>query len=329
MESNKILIKSNLIFQDSSWHSVLEKTYNLKIEKIDYKTCCNKSDLIISDIPFVIKKRGNLSKYIALPFSDYCGFSGEDFSNELLEYLKSKHNENLFIEIREKVESENFVKDLVGYKHFLDLSPDLEEIFQSFKKTQVQQPIQKSIRDGLISEVKNDYSSLIKFYELHLITRRKLGVPIQPKKFFYHLWEEILNKELGYVVLVTYDKKVISAGVFCGIGNTITYKFSASHPAYLHYRPNNLMLWTGIQEAKRRGFEIFDFGRTDLDTEGLRKFKLGWGTVEEPLYYSYYPKPSNSQMFKFIKNKIVAPIIRNSPSFVCRMSGELLYKYFG
>ncbi len=88
------------------------------------------------------------------------------------------------------------------------------------------------------------------------------------------------------------------------------------------------MFWCAINEAKRRGFEIFDFGRTELNNEGLRKFKLGWGTIEEPLYYSYYPKAPENSKFKFIKDKIVTPFIRHSPKFVCRLSGELLYKYF-
>jgi len=236
---------------------------------------------------------------------------------------------NIEIELRDKYEGNRFENKLIGHKHSLSLIQPETEIFNSFKKTQVQQPIQKSIRDGLTAEIKTDYDAIIEFYKLHLLTRKKLGVPIQPKKFFYHLWNEIINKGMGYVVLVKLDDKVISSGIFTGFNKILTYKFSASHPDHLNYRPNNLMLWSGIQEAKKLGYTLFDFGRTDLYTEGLRKFKLGWGTVEEPLYYSYYPKAPEDSKFKFIKDKIVAPIIRNSPKFVCRWSGELLYKYFG
>ncbi len=89
------------------------------------------------------------------------------------------------------------------------------------------------------------------------------------------------------------------------------------------------MFWTAIQEAKKRGFEVFDFGRTELGNEGLRKFKQGWGTIEQPLFYSYYPKAPANYKLKFIKDKIITPLIKYSPKFVCRLSGELLYKYFG
>jgi len=34
--------------------------------------------------------------------------------------------------------------------------------------------------------------------------------------------------------------------------------------------------------AHRRGFRVLDFGRTSQGNEGLRRFKLGWGTQETP-----------------------------------------------
>lgn len=334
------------IFHHPAWFNVLSKTYGFEVkviaqsgedeeEKIEDRSRKSEVSHQTSDfslqssveggIPFVVKK----NKYLSLPFSDYINLIE---SKEVIDSIIAKiieDNPKIKIEIRDKYEGNGFESKLVGYKHLLSLLPSEDDIFNSFKKTQVQQPIEKSIRNGLTSIVTSGHEAVVKFYELHLLTRKKLGVPIQPKKFFYHLWNEIINKGMGYVVLVKLDDKVISSGIFIGFKKIHTYKFSASHPDYLKYRPNNLMLWTAIKEAKKRGIEIFDFGRTDLDTEGLRKFKLGWATVEEPLYYSYYPKAPDESKFKFVKDKIVSPIIRNSPKFVCRWSGELLYKYFG
>jgi len=296
-----------------------------KIEDRNQKSEVSPQSSVEEGIPFVVSK----NKYVSLPFSDYVRLSNSKEVNDSIISGIIRNNSKVEIEIRDSYEANGFENKLIGHKHSLSLMHKETEIFNSFKKTQVQQPIQKSIRDGLTSIIKTDYESVIEFYKLHLLTRKKLGVPMQPKKFFYHLWNEIINKGMGYVFLVKLDDKVISSGIFIGFNKILTYKFSASHPGYLKYRPNNLMLWSGIQEAKKRGYELFDFGRTDLDTEGLRKFKLGWGTVEEPLYYSYYPKVPEDSKFKFIKDKIVAPIIRNSPKFMCRWSGELLYKYFG
>ncbi len=327
------------IFHHPSWFSVLSKSYGFDVRVIGHsgedggekkedrsqKSEVNLQASVEVGIPFVVKK----NKYISLPFSDFVSLlnSKEEIDTIISGIIKS--NPKVEIEIRDKYAGNRFESELIGYKHLLFLTNNEDEIFDSFKKTQVQQPIHKALRDGLTAVIKTDYESVTNFYNLHLLTRKKLGVPIQPKKFFYHLWNEIINKGMGYVVLVRLNEKVISSGIFIGFNKILTYKFSASHPDYLNYRPNNLMLWTGIQEAKKRGFEIFDFGRTDLETEGLRKFKQGWGTVEEPLYYSYYPKAPGDSKFKLVKNKIVAPIIKHSPKFVCRLSGELFYKYFG
>ncbi len=319
------------IFNHPAWFSVLRKSYGIDVRIVGSSESSDFS-LQFSDfkgIPFAVKKNRGLVKHVSLPFSDYTSLlNSKEVNDSIIAWLK-KSNPKVEIEIRDKYEGNGFENKLVGYKHSLSLLPPEEKIFNSFKKTQVQQPIQKAVRDGLTALIRTDYKSVIQFYNLHLLTRKKLGVPIQPKKFYYHLWNEIIDRGMGYVVLVKLDDKVISSGIFIGFNKILTYKFSASHPEYLKYRPNNLMLWSGIQEATKRGYELFDFGRTDLETEGLRKFKLGWGTVEEPLYYSYYPKVPEESKFKFVKDKIVAPIIRNSPKFVCRWSGELLYKYFG
>ncbi|MEM4396768.1 MAG: GNAT family N-acetyltransferase [Candidatus Woesearchaeota archaeon] len=324
------------IFISPFWLNVLKKTYGLRIVLIQYvnhdrngiKIFDYQLDNVKINFPYLpLVRNKSYSKLISLPFTDYVNIDNDILkviANSLLETYP-----NSIVEIRTSINDEKFEKKLIGYSHKLYLYDAIDNIYKKFKLTQVQQPIQKAFKEGLTYEISDDIQSVENFYKLHLITRRKLGIPIQPKKFFFHIWNEIIKNGYGFIVLVYKNSKVISSGIFLGTGNTLIYKFSASNPEYLRLRPNNLMLWTAIQEAKRRGYSVFDFGRTEIENEGLRKFKLGWGTIEEPLYYSYYPQAPDDTKFKWIKNKIVAPIIRNSPKFVCRLSGELFYKYFG
>ena len=307
------------IFNHPAWIKVLEKTYNYKFEKFVVDS---------EEIYFYKKNNLKLTYYSHLPFSDEISISNQKNFIEIIERIIN-NNENVKIEIRTNLEYDKFDKIQVGYNHKLYLEPSLDEIFHSFKKTQVQQPITKSLKEGLLYKISEEKIDLLQFYNLHLITRKRLGVPIQPKKFFLNFFDEIISKKSGFIVNVFHKDKVISSGVFMGYSNDLIYKFSASDPKYLNLRPNNLMLWGAIQEAKKRGFKFFNFGRTDLNAEGLRKFKQGWGTVEEPLIYSYYPKAPDVSKFNFIKDKIIKPFIKYSPKFVCRLSGELFYKYFG
>ena len=93
-------------------------------------------------------------------------------------------------------------------------------------------------------------------------------------------------------------------------------------------RPNNLLFWTAIRWGCENGDTLFDIGKTDLANTGLREFKSGWGAKEMPLAYSTLsPEPPRSITGKLMP--ILQKVIRNSPLWVCRAMGELLYKHFG
>jgi hypothetical protein len=87
-------------------------------------------------------------------------------------------------------------------------------------------------------------------------------------------------------------------------------------------------VWHSLLEAIRLGLRYYDFGKSDRDNMGLREFKSQWGGIEKENFVSYYPAFTEHELFSTLKDKIVSPLIRNSPVFVCRLIGELGYKYF-
>jgi CelD/BcsL family acetyltransferase involved in cellulose biosynthesis len=114
--------------------------------------------------------------------------------------------------------------------------------------------------------------------------------------------------------------------LFLAWNRTLIYKYSASLPEYLKLRPNNLLLWHAMRWGCENGFHTFDFGRSDADNHGLRKFKSGWGALERPLAYTTvadHPVARGSGRLLHL----AGPVIRRSPPWVCRAAGELLYKY--
>ena len=48
------------------------------------------------------------------------------------------------------------------------------------------------------------------------------------------------------------------------------------------------MIWETIKWLVRNRFTELSFGRTSMADEGLRGFKLGWGTEEYRITYSKY-----------------------------------------
>jgi lipid II:glycine glycyltransferase (peptidoglycan interpeptide bridge formation enzyme) len=166
------------------------------------------------------------------------------------------------------------------------------------------------------------------FYHLHLLTRHRQGVPVQPWKFFERLKKLLLDQGLGFLLLAYKAQKCLAGAIFLHWNETLTYKYGASSDDGLKYRPNNLVMWTAIQKGCENGFARFDLGRTDLENTGLRMFKSRWGAREAPLFYTNL----NANSAPIGEGKVMSymhKILQKSPVWVCRLSGELLYRHFG
>jgi len=89
-------------------------------------------------------------------------------------------------------------------------------------------------------------------------------------------------------------------------------------------------MWEAIKYYSSEGFKSFCFGRTEPDNEGLRKFKLGWGTTEEVLNTYRYNFTTNN--FVSVKTKTAGlhnKFFNRAPLPVLKVFGLILYKHFG
>jgi lipid II:glycine glycyltransferase (peptidoglycan interpeptide bridge formation enzyme) len=216
-------------------------------------------------------------------------------------------------------------QEVRGVRHLLSLSGGRQEILRRLSAGPVARAIHKAQREGVTTEVTTSPADLMTFYRLHLETRRRLGVPVQPKRFLENIWRECIAAGLGFVVVARWQSRAIATGLFLGWNGTLIYKFGASDPHHWHLRPNNLVFWTAIQEGSDRGYRWLDLGRSDLDNQGLREFKRRWGAAEVPLVYSHVADNPPSRRTGLIMPALTR-LIQNSPPIVCRAIGELLYR---
>jgi CelD/BcsL family acetyltransferase involved in cellulose biosynthesis len=270
-------------------------------------------------------------RWISLPFTDYCppvlaqGADGARLASE----LAGVHAERRLaqVEIRGELAGSGARPHVRGLRHTLPLEADASVVFDRFRRSQVQRAITTAESRGVEvrrGETATDLEDV--FYGLHLKTRRRLGVPVQPKRFFRLLWRHLVEKDLGFVLLAYSEGRPIAGAVFLSWKNSLVYKFAASDPAALKLRPNNLVIWRGIEWGCENGYTTLDFGRTDLGAEGLRRFKAGWGSEEEPLVYTTLG-PEAETRASGRADKAVEAVIRRSPLWVCRALGELFYRY--
>jgi lipid II:glycine glycyltransferase (peptidoglycan interpeptide bridge formation enzyme) len=114
------------------------------------------------------------------------------------------------------------------------------------------------------------------------------GVPPQPFRFFAALQRHVLAPGLGWVISARWRDHLVAGAVFLHFGRHAVYKFGASDRQFQHLRPNNLLMWDAIKWHAARGYASLHFGRTSLANEGLRRFKVGFGSREERLDCFHY-----------------------------------------
>jgi CelD/BcsL family acetyltransferase involved in cellulose biosynthesis len=152
-------------------------------------------------------------------------------------------------------------------------------------------------------------------------------VPVQPRRFFRCIGQRLLEAERGFVLLAMQDGQCLAGAVCLHWGQVLTCKYSASRPDSLSVRPNNLIFWAAMQWGCEHGFTCFDMGRTEVDNEGLRRYKRGWGAAETPLVYSVIGGESGraGRPPSGRPADLMHTVIQRSPPWVCRAAGELLY----
>jgi hypothetical protein len=122
----------------------------------------------------------------------------------------------------------------------------------------------------------------------------------------------------------------VAGAVYLHSPTVAHYKFGASDESFQQLRANNLVMWHAIQWHGARGFASLDFGRTSLDNEGLRRFKLGWGTDETRLDYVKIALANGE--FLSAPDRASGShtrLFRALPIPVAKLVGRLLYRHIG
>lgn len=323
--------KDYSIFHSLEWSKVLQESYNYKpiylINKLSNETT--------AILPFMsIKKFLAGKRLVSLPFSDYCEplINKKDDFESLINFLISFcENENIeSFEIRGGREYFKNVQSAYSYyEHILELGREEKDILKNFNET-TRRNIKKAVKEGILTSVDFSLNSLKEFYKLNCITRKKHGLPPQPFSFFMQIFHNLIKDKKAFIISAKYKNKIIASAVYLHFGEKAYYKYGASDERFQNFRPNNLVMWEAIKHYNQRNFKSFHFGRTESENEGLRRFKLGWGTTEKVIntyIYSlnkkgFIKKGTNTSGFH---NKI----FRNLPIPVLKGISGLIYRYSG
>jgi CelD/BcsL family acetyltransferase involved in cellulose biosynthesis len=149
---------------------------------------------------------------------------------------------------------------------------------------------------------------------------------VQPRRFFSLIADRLLGPGNGFVATALLDDEPVASGLYLSHNGVLVAKFGASDPQKRDCGAGYLIDWEVMTAACDEGYRLLDFGRTDPGADGLRLYKAGWGALEEPLVYTHIsqsaPAPDRRR-----SERLQRWLISRSPLWVCRATGEILYRW--
>ena len=315
-------------FHTTAWAKVLHKTYGHQPLYLQFSRGRNLAALVpLMEVHSAFTGR----RGVCLPFSDFCEPLVFDFEvtdlvkDRLVEFARERRWKHVEIRGGKSFQSTvSAARRFYGHTLVLRRSEEMADRFDS----QVRRAIRKAERSNLTAQVDRTRAGMGDFYRLHVQTRRRHGLPPQPASFFLNIHEYIIKTGLGFVVLARRGLRPVAAAVFFHFGKNAVYKYGASDKKFQEFRPNNLVMWQGIRLLARQGAEKLHFGRTNLENDGLRRFKLSWDTHEESIDY-FRVDPSGRQCSDQARREggLHKRVFGRLPLVFNRLAGSILYPH--
>jgi CelD/BcsL family acetyltransferase involved in cellulose biosynthesis len=309
-------------FHHPDWTRAVGASYGFKSFLVTVET---DGDLVTA-LP-VMEVSGPLGRrrWVALPYTDSCAPLGDpDALESLVGELEAARVQQGVdsLEVRAPIPlPRSRLLPFVG--HVVRLGHDADAVEHGYDSS-VRRAIRRARRSGLVVRVGTSTGDLAQtFYELHVETRRRLGLPVQPQRFFANLWR-CLGDDLCRVVLVESNGRPVAGALFLTWRSHLVYKYGASDSRYWSMRPNNLVFAETIRWACANGFTELDLGRTDPDAESLKRFKRGWGAEEQVLEYTLVG--SRGAIAGVGSRPLIRGALRHAPRWVVRLTGEVIYR---
>lgn len=276
------------------------------------------------------------SRFISLPYSDYC----DPIVNSIADWhllIDNLVDNNSIIRLRclhndFPLQDQRFVQSGHAKWHQIDLRPDTEALLASFHSS-ARQAIKKAQRNGVTIEFRQDKETLQAFFDMHTKVRKyKYNLLPQPYQFFEQIWEKFISQDHGVLTMAKYDGNYIGGTLNLFWKDTFYYKFSTSALDQLDVRPTDLVIWESINYAKQRNLDFFDFGVSDWDQEGLLRFKRKYASEEKTISFLTYGNvevTSEVQQINHLFGKLTDLLTQEGvPDEITKQAGELMYRYF-
>jgi CelD/BcsL family acetyltransferase involved in cellulose biosynthesis len=322
------------LFHSPPWLGVLSDTYGLRPQAY---VVLDAADAPIAGLAYCEMADMLGRRFVALPFTDACdplGRSAEGWQ-ALCSHLAAREAPvNLrFLNFVLPVDNSEFRVAKLARWHSLDVADPSEALWMRLAGA-TRRAILKAERLGVLVRALSGSGELRLFHGLHVALRKqKYRLLAQPFAFFAAIARRFEEAGGWFPLGAFVEGRLVAAAIFLRWRDTLYYKFNASASAALDLRPNNLLIWRGIELAKSLGCRRLDLGPSDDDQPGLVRFKRNFGAEESELrHLRYVPAgwhDDRARRTRLLLGDLTALLTGpRVPDDAAGEAGTLLYRYF-
>jgi CelD/BcsL family acetyltransferase involved in cellulose biosynthesis len=320
------------VFHSTNWLQALQAAYGY--DPVVATACAPGAPLSNGIVFCRVESWLTGRRFVSLPFSDHCeplvNNAGE--LDQLLQDMRRYVDQEKYryLEIRpissQPGSRSGLTKSTTFSLHRLDLERSNEELFRRFHKDCVQRKIRRAEREKLSCQAGTSAVLLQAFYKLHVMTRRRHYLPPQPLSWFRRLVAAFGD---SLTIRVAFKGEIPVASILTLVSKkSLVYKYGCSDARFHNFGGMPLLFWITIQEAKQKGFEELEMGRSDNDNLGLISFKEHFGAVGTPLsYWVYARRPDLAAQLSH--ENMLRRLVPLAPNSVLRAVGKILYRHIG
>ncbi|HJU28664.1 MAG TPA: GNAT family N-acetyltransferase [Candidatus Binataceae bacterium] len=313
------------LYHRARWLTLLDRAYSLE----PWVATIKREDELAAACVFA-RSRNPLSRirFVSLPFSDQSPplAADGDALAQFLDRLAQSAIARRGCELR-GVEASAPWRTVECFALWrLDVDRPAAEIERACHR-EFRRKLRRAAQAKLAVESGNDEDLVRRFFRLQLETRRRLGVPSQPLRFFKLAREIFAPSGCFRVWLVSERGRDIAGAIHLRDGDVV-YRKWAGRRLGGHSAAPHLLFWTEI-ESLAGSASIFDLGRADVRNHGLTRSKRDTGAASIPLRYVFLPDAPGNVSSEVLSGarKAFATVWRRLPLPVVRVLGGALYGY--
>lgn len=316
------------VFHTIKWQQTIKKAFGHQ----NFSLLAEDQGNIVGVLPLVeLKSRLFGHSLCSIPFAELGGVvsDNEQISIALLNSATQQgHNLGCeYIELKNKVALPGLLKKDLYVNFSREIYPVVDDNLAAIPRKS-RAAVRKGIKEGLVATFGDDQFD--DFYEVMAHSYHQLGTPIFAKRFF-QTFLDVFDDKCSLMVVRTKEGNLAAGVLSFYYKDRLLPFYAGSLFQYRKLCPNDFMYWELMKHGCEKGYKVFDFGRSKVDT-GSYSFKKHWGFEPTPLAYQYQlitatEMPNLSPANPKYKRKI--EMWRKMPFAMTKILGPPLAKYLG